>query len=332
MTAVAPRGRRNPPIPVAVWDRLRATLEEIHTARRSCRAVIVLNVHQGEPVDGDVLDAIAEALEARIFERAIEKALQRLRRAPDQAKDRREAIRRELPVLEARMRRGTAHEGSSGRTRGPHGTEGSVRQPRRGAAAPGAAAPRGRGPCAAWPGRGPDATDSPASARGAVGVRGVRERGRTARVPVRGEGIVCGAATREPFNGSGDPGGFGPNSRTCVSRGLARARGVKASSSPPGQPPLCPGKRHAMAVMMFATCAVAQPSSSTYVRVATTTSITIARSTSGPYAASTPHIEGALPTPVPQATSSTGSPGWGLGAAARSEAHRANIAGTICTS
>ncbi len=51
-----------------------------------------------------MLDEIAEALDARIFERAIEKALQRLRKAPDQAKDRRETIQRTLPVLEARMR------------------------------------------------------------------------------------------------------------------------------------------------------------------------------------------------------------------------------------
>jgi FixJ family two-component response regulator len=34
----------------------------------------------------------------------VEKALQRLRRAPDRAKDRRTAIQAELPLLQARMR------------------------------------------------------------------------------------------------------------------------------------------------------------------------------------------------------------------------------------
>ena len=55
-------------------------------------------------LDQVVLDAITEALDERIIERAVEKALQRLRRQPDRAKDRREAIKSELPLLEARMR------------------------------------------------------------------------------------------------------------------------------------------------------------------------------------------------------------------------------------
>lgn len=43
------------PIPDEVWGRLRRMLAEIKAQRRSCRVVVVLNVRQGEPVDGDVL-------------------------------------------------------------------------------------------------------------------------------------------------------------------------------------------------------------------------------------------------------------------------------------
>ena len=57
-----------------------------------------------ERLDQVVLDAIAEVLDERLLELAVEKALQRLRRAPDVAKDRRSAIKAELPLLEARMR------------------------------------------------------------------------------------------------------------------------------------------------------------------------------------------------------------------------------------
>jgi site-specific DNA recombinase len=57
-----------------------------------------------DKLDQVVLDAIADVLDERILERAVEKALQRLRRQPDRAKDRRAAIKAELPLLEARMR------------------------------------------------------------------------------------------------------------------------------------------------------------------------------------------------------------------------------------
>ena len=43
-------------------------------------------------------------LDERILERAVEKALQRLRRQPDRMNTRRAAIKAELPLLEARMR------------------------------------------------------------------------------------------------------------------------------------------------------------------------------------------------------------------------------------
>lgn len=53
-----------------------------------------------------MLDAFAEALDERLLERAVAKALQRLRqrRAADTGKARQVAIRAELPLLEARIR------------------------------------------------------------------------------------------------------------------------------------------------------------------------------------------------------------------------------------
>lgn len=43
------------PVPDVVWERLRRLLAEIKAERRSCRVVVLLNVKQGTPVDGDVL-------------------------------------------------------------------------------------------------------------------------------------------------------------------------------------------------------------------------------------------------------------------------------------
>lgn len=57
-----------------------------------------------DKLDQVVLDAIAEVLDERILERAVQKALERLRRQPDRTKDRQSAIKAELPLLEGRMR------------------------------------------------------------------------------------------------------------------------------------------------------------------------------------------------------------------------------------
>lgn len=56
-----------------------------------------------DKLDQVVLDAIVEALDERVLEPAVEKALQRLRRQPDRTKDRQAVIKAELPLLEARM-------------------------------------------------------------------------------------------------------------------------------------------------------------------------------------------------------------------------------------
>jgi type VI protein secretion system component VasK len=58
-----------------------------------------------ERLDQVVLDAIAEALDEQLLARAVEKALQRLRRAPQRAKDRRATIQAELGLIEARVGR-----------------------------------------------------------------------------------------------------------------------------------------------------------------------------------------------------------------------------------
>jgi hypothetical protein len=51
-----------------------------------------------------VLDAIAEALDEELIARAVEKALQKLRAAPERARDRRATLTAEATLLEARMR------------------------------------------------------------------------------------------------------------------------------------------------------------------------------------------------------------------------------------
>jgi len=146
-------------------------------------------------LDQVVLDAIADALDERLLARAVEKALQRLRRAPDQAKDRQVAIRAELPLLEARMRtlvdeiaRGYATETLrddlqaseqrkrtlTAEARGPNRPPAGHRQPRRRAVAPRAGPARFRGPHAPRPGHPASAENPPATAGRADGVRGLR--------------------------------------------------------------------------------------------------------------------------------------------------------------
>jgi hypothetical protein len=145
-------------------------------------------------LDQVVLDAIAEALDERLLDRAVAKAPQRLRqqRAPDRTKDRQAGIRAELPLLEAGMRTvvdeiargyatdtlraelGAAEQRKRALVAEPDRPTASRGKPGRRAPTARAAAPCGRDPHAPRPGHPASAEDPQAVARRADGVRGLR--------------------------------------------------------------------------------------------------------------------------------------------------------------
>jgi site-specific DNA recombinase len=68
-----------------------------------CRNPVLI---RQEKLDRVVLESIAEALDARILERAVEKAAVKLRRRPQAIPERRAQVERELADVEARLQRG----------------------------------------------------------------------------------------------------------------------------------------------------------------------------------------------------------------------------------